>query len=134
MDKKSGIRDPGQTSRIRNNAIFYVAGFFSGSPKSRRQSVGAVVGSGMDKNQDPRYGINIPDAQHFNILCGRILQRFAEEPASVGWCCCWIRDGLKVKSGINIRDAQRCNILLTGFFSGSPKSRRQSAGAVEDPG
>jgi hypothetical protein len=27
-------------------------------------SFGAVVGSGMDKNQDPGSGINIPDPQH----------------------------------------------------------------------
>jgi hypothetical protein len=27
-------------------------------------SIGAVVGSGMDKNQDPGSGINIPDPQH----------------------------------------------------------------------
>jgi hypothetical protein len=41
-------------------------------------------GSGMDNNQDPRSGINIADPQHCNILCGRILQRFAKESASVG--------------------------------------------------
>jgi hypothetical protein len=47
-----------------------------------------------------------------------------------GWicCCCWIRDPGWIKSGSGIvADPQHCNILLAGFFSGSPKSRRQSA-------
>jgi hypothetical protein len=30
-------------------------------------SFGAVVGSGMDKNQDPGSGINIPDPQHWKL-------------------------------------------------------------------
>jgi len=35
--------------------------------KTKKMSIssfGAVVGSGMDKNQEPGSGINIPDPQH----------------------------------------------------------------------
>jgi hypothetical protein len=115
---------------MRNTAIFYVAGFFGGSPKSRRQSVGAVVGWIKIRIQDP-------DPQHCNILYGRILQWFAKEPASVGWCCCWIRDSGWIK--IRIRDKHPGSatleyILLAGFFSGSPKNQRQSVGAVVGSG
>ncbi len=44
-------------------------------------SSGAVVGSGMDKNQDPGSGINIPDPQHWrNVLPGRPSVRPRDDP------------------------------------------------------
>jgi hypothetical protein len=61
-------------------------------------SFGAVVGSGIDKNQDPGSGINIPDPQHC-ILHFYFLLFLNPDPLSVpgilcisarpGECCGW---------------------------------------------
>jgi hypothetical protein len=106
-------------------------------PKNIRtpSSFGAVVGSGvrdpgsrMDKKSGSRIRDNHPGCatlQYFTCSC-RILQRFAKEPASVGWCCCWIRDPGWIK--IRIRDPgclsrmrNTAIFCVAGFFSGSPK-------------
>jgi hypothetical protein len=43
--------------------IFYIFGYKKFPPSS----FDAVVGYGMDKNQDPGSGMFIPDPQHWNI-------------------------------------------------------------------
>ncbi len=60
---------------------------------------------------------------HFYDICGLNNGRTKKNITSSSF-------GAVVGSGIkdkNIPDPQHCNILLAGFFSGSPKSRRQSA-------
>ncbi len=58
------------------NKIFFNAVKFEATPSSFVAVVGSGVrdpGSGMDKSQDPRCGINIPDPQHlwkFTIFGG----------------------------------------------------------------
>jgi hypothetical protein len=80
---KIGIRDKNIPDPC-NTAIFYLQ---DSSAVRQRAGVSRLVllldpGSGMDKNQDPGCLSRIRNTAIF--LCGRILQRFAKEPASVG--------------------------------------------------
>jgi hypothetical protein len=55
-------------NKIIYNFIIFVATKNRRTKKISLSSFGAVVGSGMDKNQDPGSGINIPDPQRCNIV------------------------------------------------------------------